>query len=82
MADHDGEDEMTEEEAKTKWCPMIRFTSAQSGLDSFENRGSACMCIASDCMMWQTTDNETFPTAPGEKEIESKPAGYCGLARR
>ena len=71
---------MTESKAKTKWCPMIRWTSAQNGLDSFENRGANCMCIASDCMMWIPTDNQTFPSAPGEKEREPEPAGYCGLA--
>lgn len=55
---------MTEELARTKWCPMTRF-SGDSGGTTF-NRGSRDhmnnpeiddrwipRCIASDCMMWR-----------------------------
>jgi hypothetical protein len=48
---------MTEEEAKTKWCPMVRSTGW--GNDQMGNRdhkggwtGGDC-CVASECMMWR-----------------------------
>lgn len=62
---------MTEEEAKSKWCPMIRYER------DLVNRSSPhpqnMNCIGSDCMMWRTTD----PAIPEFKHPES---GYCGLA--
>jgi hypothetical protein len=48
-----------------------------------ESPGSAergSLCVASNCMAWRATDNETVPTPPGEPDQPSKPAGYCGLA--
>lgn len=62
---------MTEEEAKKKWCPMIR-TGMVAGMAVNHhvdmNPGGQGVydetrCIASDCMMWR-----------------SAPTGYCGLA--
>jgi hypothetical protein len=73
---------MTESEAKTRWCPMVRFKSAETGSGPAFNRqriGSDMddvNCIGSKCMAWrqQTT----------EGEIGGEPAlfvgGYCGLA--
>ncbi len=77
---------MTEDEAKTKWCPNVRFVACASD-DLIPNRaenlsGDATRCIGSGCMAWRQTDNETFPCGPGMKETPSKPAGYCGLAGR
>ena len=42
----------------------------------------SCACVSSRCMAWRTTDNKTWPSAPGEPEREPEPAGYCGLAGR
>ena len=60
---------MTEEEAKTKWCPMARVSTLIEGLDYNQTAvgGAACnrpaegnnmmsdnaLCIASDCMLWR-----------------------------
>jgi hypothetical protein len=53
---------MTEEEAKTKWCPLVDFqigptsSSVWQGI-AYNNRGQeyapdTCRCIASECMWW------------------------------
>lgn len=77
---------MTEDEAKTKWCPMVRVCEG----DSTENRNCKggivskspgegvqwnC-CIASACMMWREADRVEDP----EKFGNYLPIGYCGLA--
>jgi len=67
---------MTEEEAKTKWCPMARVI--ESANDPSFNRiqykdkddvevAHGSYCIATDCMMWEWLE------LPGEGE------GYCGF---
>ena len=84
---------MTEQEAKTKWCPLGKRYIA----DEF-NMGAAMTainepegdyrqsCIASDCMMWQ----EQFRKVT-EADVEAcdlfevgdmnmPDGGYCGLA--
>lgn len=65
---------MTEDEAKTKWCPMVRIT-ATKGYEDVDNRGQALgdyQCIASDCMMWRLITGESGLPIDGER-------GYCGL---
>ncbi len=61
---------MTEDEAKTKWCPMARVIMGSRDNKSFEpafNRmvldaepdvpriGGSTMCLASACIMWEPT---------------------------
>lgn len=80
---------MTEDEAKTKWCPMaIRpgFQQARNGIGgaSFNRTREgqftdSTHCIASDCMMWRwdsgmANRSETMRDS-GEAE------GRCGLAK-
>jgi len=68
---------MTEDEAKTKWCPAAR-SSADQG-DYSANRRSdgkvdiGCFCIASDCMAWRW--HRSFSDGPLSTEH-----GTCGLA--
>lgn len=77
---------MTEEEAKKKWCPMVRKltfreTSAFSGSHTPNNEEAKC--IGSACMMWRATvevipgctTNSGFAPA-----IANTTGGYCGLA--
>ena len=67
---------MTEEEARTKWCPHVRFV-IDSELHAFiGNRfekpsiyNDECLCIASECMLW-------LPDA-GFQRTGNR--GHCGL---
>jgi hypothetical protein len=85
---------MTEDEAKTKWCPMVRHESPEDEGNGTWNRGRkddvinierpnySCACIASACMMWrwEVAEEWTHPHT-GEKypTAFSTEHGYCGL---
>ena len=77
---------MTEEEAKTKWCPMVRFHKGMDG-DVYCSRptGTAtddsALCIASDCMMWRYVDYEYVIPNSVPPSSKGKLEGYCGLAK-
>ena len=70
---------MTEEEAKKKWCPMVRYDSDGGTFnrgyvngwlnDHPHNLNALCNCIASDCMMWVIGDYLST-------------GGYCGLVHK
>lgn len=64
---------VTEEKAKTKWCPFARVRDAgASGVTSVNfTNGKTIKCLASDCMAWR---EDTRFGEPG------KHPGYCGLA--
>jgi hypothetical protein len=65
---------MTEEEAKTKWCPMWRIGQVSDLRGSTAvNNHSAAKCIGSDCMMWRTKPIVVDGKYAGYE-------GYCGLA--
>jgi hypothetical protein len=79
---------MTEEDAKTKWCPFVRVGHAREageeafnrlcddqGLDGddFSHVPEAALCIASACMAWRWSTPGTAPADQPER-------GYCGLA--
>ena len=65
---------MTEDEAKTKWCPLVRlfpagdYWQSTNGVDlmmgTAHDMRPLTRCIASKCMMWRHL--------PGSR-------GYCGL---
>lgn len=77
---------MTEEEARTKWCPMARVVGSVDmhdgppiggnrvghpwRLSPFEEQ---CRCIASECMAWRSVM---------DMRDASSDHGYCGLAGR
>lgn len=74
---------MTEEEAKTKWCPFSRY-AFPSGVTA--NREGQCetmhphmeratRCIGSDCMAWR--EDLTRDEASQGFAAQS---GHCGLA--
>lgn len=62
---------MREEDAKTKWCPMVRFHNGADN-DVYSNmldgRNDFPYCSGSECMMWRYIDEESK-------------SGYCGLAK-
>jgi hypothetical protein len=71
---------MTEEEARTKWCPFARVcTDTHAG--SFnrytqgEAEGGPSNCIASACMAWRT-----YVTERADDGTPTAREGYCGLA--
>jgi hypothetical protein len=80
---------MTEDEAKTKWCPFAMAPGASFAL----NRGpegvanGRCMCLASACMAWRW-DADAWTLAFDDKgpltrrKDYDEPQGYCGLASR
>jgi len=77
---------MTEEEAKTKWCPhvtltqitaMVAATIANDG-DAVEQMQEASQkCIGSNCMMWRLDEkrDENMVLVPCDT------GGHCGLAK-
>lgn len=70
---------MTEEEAKTKWCPFVRsmFSSsaAASNRDSDGKATRGTRCIGSACMAWRW-----FETTQEQGKLPPPYSGYCGLA--
>ena len=82
---------MTEEEAKTKWCPFARVITvhtAEGMIVGPGNRTEICgedhftkpmgsFCIGSACMAWRWDENEPVPFTD---ETQPPNGGYCGLA--
>lgn len=85
---------MTEEDAKTKWCPhavaIFERVKIESGVTYREISSRAdrhvpenSRCIGSACMMWTVTDNEFQPSPPDyDGPPIYKAAGDCRLARK
>lgn len=65
---------MTEKDAKTKWCPMVRsgVTFRQGANRWIESDGThrIAQCLGSACMMWRWVHDERIDD------------GYCGLGER
>lgn len=73
---------MTEDEAKTKWCPMTlcASSSALTG-NRFENVAAtypnqSARCIGTACMMWR----QHVPHSMDPHPEQVLGHGYCGLA--
>ena len=84
---------LTEEEAKTKWCPNSRFSvadgehgvnrwwSAKTDDGPYSVNPEACRCIASRCAAWRWGEfiGPYGYTASRECTLAPTPTrGYCG----
>ena|SRR3990167_11273489 len=83
---------LTEDEAKTKWCPWVRFVTPSAEDNAPRNRLSAeyperiedwNRCIGSACMMWRWTEKpnpDWKPDSPmpwyPQEHPDDKPALY------
>ena len=72
---------MTEQEANTKWCPMVRFNNDSCNRwthgDTQDGNPLYARCIASDCMMWRWNLIGSFVN--GKYDDNYPVEGYCGL---
>lgn len=72
---------MTEEEAKTKWCPFVRMHpggyNASTHFDGMPDQRYG-RCIGSDCMAWRWHQVPAGP--PPYSVLKNSNEGYCGLA--
>jgi hypothetical protein len=78
---------MTEDEAKTKWCPFVRtglvagmavnrhVADAPGAIDGVHDE---TRCIGSGCMMWRVKVRESYPMDASTNDLIV--GGYCGLA--
>jgi hypothetical protein len=81
---------MTEDEARKKWCPMARHegdngTFNRGGeydpINSYgRDKGYGCNCVASACMMWVWIKAGEF-LSNDEVVRERNTHGHCGLIR-
>lgn len=63
---------MTEEEAKTKWCPFARDVDGAPTTN----------CIGSACMAWRW-DHDIYRESPYvPRYVPSETEGHCGLAEK
>lgn len=77
---------MTEDKAKTKWCPFSRPSVIYGGVRVIsarhdQNPDPNTMnrnCIGSACMAWRW--EEERKSANETRRILSQTEGYCGLA--
>ena len=76
---------MTEEEAKTKWCPIVRIAHENVVANRTDGYGSNDVyktqcCIASECMMWRWGKiPHCFVNGVERENYPSSEKGYCGL---
>lgn len=65
---------LTEEEAKNKWCPHVRIDMGASVVANYYNSDDFVSCIGAECMMWRwlplTVNNSAFIKAAKKVAIE------------
>lgn len=85
---------MTEDDAKTKWCPMFRRSMALSpkGSNTIINNREldpvrrSSNCIGTECMAWRSMNPGSEDIDPAVEDAGTVisfvfvPHGYCGLA--
>lgn len=73
---------LTEDQARTKWCPHVRELMDDAASANRDYKGGlgniAARCIASECMQWRWRDDEQRRANRDAYGIKS--AGFCGLA--
>jgi len=71
---------MTEDEAKTKWCPRVELSATPDGT-LWSNRATntgEVTCIASECMWW--VFDSVIGTEPDSKPVITTD-GHCGAIK-
>lgn len=72
----------TEEEAKKKWCPMVRVSKSEFDgfFDNRQGNGVVTYCIGSQCMVWVWGQDYVRDTEEGKIALNNA-QGYCGLVK-
>jgi len=68
---------LTEEQAKTKWCPMTAPLEASPQIPSIVD---CSRCKASECMMWRWSCATLKETSLEFARRNCIAKGFCGLA--
>ena len=69
---------MTEDEARTKWCPHARIEGDGRNMEIVNGHTvPAVFCIGSACMAWRTVPK--IYEAP-DGTLRDREDGFCGLA--
>jgi hypothetical protein len=71
---------MTEQEAKTKFCPYKKVEHEHTLLSAEMRKIGSELCVASDCMMWRIPKTWVTPEGQPTSGQDELDKGYCGLA--
>ena len=73
---------MTEDEAKTKWCPqaVASHTNPRQGFDGVPGFTPIFPCLGSACMWWRWISKAGTGEDGTANYYTGKWKGYCGVA--